>query len=227
MGQTDTVNSRPPILCAGRAASMAERRKTLAGVENRQSLAPGRVVKPATGAGLDKAMARLSLAGPVQRRSSTYTAAKGAPGVKQDPRPVSDKGFQANCGRVIITYLAAHGYEHPITPKVPYKAAHAWDLLAMADGLPQLDTKNQSSCLCPMPLRMHSLAGAAPHSGWPQARCSQQGRSRNGLAAPAVPAVPTHRPPAGPGQPHHQGLCQHRDLPLPPGGPPPQCQAPG
>lgn len=64
---------------------------------------------------LDKAMGRLSLAGPVQRRSSTYTKVAG---VKQDPRPVSDKLFQQNCIRLIITYLASHGYEHPVTPKV-------------------------------------------------------------------------------------------------------------
>jgi kinetochore protein NDC80 len=104
-----------------------DRRKTLAGLSpsqlntrqgaGRASLAPGRVIKPNSQAGkLEQAMGRLSLAGgPVQRRSSTYTKAAG---VKQDPRPVSDKLFQQNCIRVIITYLAGHGYEHPITPKV-------------------------------------------------------------------------------------------------------------
>ncbi|GAB4815903.1 hypothetical protein N2152v2_002949 [Parachlorella kessleri] len=104
---------------------MDRRRQTLAGLSPSQvnvraaraSLAPGRVMKPAAQvAKLEQALGRLSLAGgPVQRRSSTYTKASG---VKQDPRPVSDKQYQQNCIRVIITYLAGHGYEHAITPKV-------------------------------------------------------------------------------------------------------------
>lgn len=112
-----------------------DRRKTLAGLppnalNSRASLAPGRLLKDAKPAGtwgegnavkptLDRAMARMSLAGPVQRRTSAYTTVKAAlPGLKADPRPLGDKAYQANCARTIITYLATHGYEYPITPKV-------------------------------------------------------------------------------------------------------------
>ncbi|RMZ54779.1 hypothetical protein APUTEX25_000296 [Auxenochlorella protothecoides] len=59
----------------------------------------------------------MSLAGPVQRRSSAYTTTK-ASGLKSDPRPVGDKQYQANCARTIITYLATHNYEYQINPKV-------------------------------------------------------------------------------------------------------------
>lgn len=117
-----------------------DRRKTLAGVppntmNSRASLAPGRIINPkdvkpagiwvegtATKPTLDRAMARMSLAGPVQRRSSTMVnssnLSKAPPGVKPDPRPVGDKAYQANCSRTIIAYLATHGYELQITPKV-------------------------------------------------------------------------------------------------------------
>lgn len=106
-----------------------DRRKTLGALSPgslnaRASLAPGRYAKDgakAAGWGgkvpLDKAMGRLSLAGPVQRRSSAYTTVKGS-GLKSDPRPISDKQFQANCARTIITYLATHNYEYQINPKV-------------------------------------------------------------------------------------------------------------
>ena len=110
-----------------------DRRKTLGGLSpgqlnSRASLAPGRVVNKdgksgwgggAAGPGkvpLDKALSRLSLAGPVQRRSSAYTTK--APGVKSDPRPVGDKLYQQNCVRTVITFLASHGYEYQATPKV-------------------------------------------------------------------------------------------------------------
>lgn len=165
-----------------------DRRKTLAGlspsqINSRASLAPGRVAKPGPGGAklpLDKAMSRLSLAGPVQRRSSTYT--NKAAGVKQDPRPVSDKLFQQNCSRVIITYLAAHSYEFTITPKVT----------------------------------------ACTHSG-----CGVQTRSAECRRAPPPPTLPCTRRCPGAGQPHHQGLCQHHALPLPPSGPQPERQEPG
>lgn len=128
-----------------------DRRKTLAGlspgqVNSRASLAPGRIAKDMkngggwNGAGkgpLDKAMSRMSLAGPVQRRSSAYTTIKSAPGLKSDPRPVGDKAFQQNCIRTVIAYLAAHGYEFQVTPKVrmfTMRVCIVW-------------RKNRSSCL--------------------------------------------------------------------------------
>jgi kinetochore protein NDC80 len=109
-----------------------DRRKTLAGLSpshtnSRASMAPGRVMLEAKAAGtwagstklpLDKSLARMSLAGPVQRRASTYVTTKAAPGLKADPRPLGDKAYQQNCIRTVITFLAAHGYEHQITPKV-------------------------------------------------------------------------------------------------------------
>lgn len=103
-----------------------DRRKTLAGLSpaqlnSRASLAPGRALPSKGGGGggklhLEKALSRMSLAGPIARRSSAYTTK--ASGLKSDPRPVSDKGFQAACIRTVIAYLAAHGFEYAITPKV-------------------------------------------------------------------------------------------------------------
>lgn len=104
-----------------------DRRKTLAGLSPAQlnarvSLAPrGMAGKGGAAAGgklpIEKALSRMSLAGPVTRRSSAYTTSK-ATGLKSDPRPVSDKGFQQACIRTVIAYLAAHGFEYAITPKV-------------------------------------------------------------------------------------------------------------
>ena len=48
-------------------------------------------------------------------RSSTY-AKSGGP--KSDPRPISDKAYQANCIRALIAYLSTHGYDQPLTPKL-------------------------------------------------------------------------------------------------------------
>ena len=111
-----------------------DRRKTLAGlppntINSRQSLAPGRILKDVKPAGawvegtatkvpLDRGLARMSLAGPVQRRGSAYTTVKAPPGLKNDPRPLSDKAYQGNCIRTIISFLATHSYEYQITPKV-------------------------------------------------------------------------------------------------------------
>jgi kinetochore protein NDC80 len=107
-----------------------DRRKTLAGLSpaqlnSRASLAPGRgmaakggVAVAAAKLPLEKALSRMSLAGPVARRSSAYTT-KGN-GVKSDPRPVSDKGFQAACIRTVIAYLAARGFEFAISPKASW-----------------------------------------------------------------------------------------------------------
>ncbi|PSC74916.1 Kinetochore NDC80 [Micractinium conductrix] len=105
-----------------------DRRKTLAGLSPAQlnaraSLAPSRGgggKGVACGAGgrvpIEKALSRMSLAGPLARRSSAYTTKVA--GVRSDPRPVSDKGFQAACVRTVIAYLAGHGFEYAITPKV-------------------------------------------------------------------------------------------------------------
>lgn len=60
----------------------------------------------------------MSLAGPVQRRGSAYTTVKAPPGLKNDPRPLSDKAYQGSCIRTIISFLATHSYEYQITPKV-------------------------------------------------------------------------------------------------------------
>ena len=68
---------------------------------------------------VQRGMGRMSLAGPVQRRSSAYTTTvKAPPGVKADPRPVGDKAYQAACGRTIVAFLAKYGYEHQVTAKV-------------------------------------------------------------------------------------------------------------
>ena len=37
---------------------------------------------------------------------------------RQDPRPVSEKAFQHQCIRALITYLSGHGYDRPISPKL-------------------------------------------------------------------------------------------------------------
>mgnify|MGYP001810872245 CR=1 FL=1 len=119
------VHLAPPAWL--RAPAM-DRRKTLAGLSPAQlnaraSLAPSRGgggKGVACGAGgrvpIEKALSRMSLAGPLARRSSAYTTKVA--GVRSDPRPVSDKGFQAACVRTVIAYLAGHGFEYAITPKV-------------------------------------------------------------------------------------------------------------
>lgn len=48
-------------------------------------------------------------------RSSTYAKAGG---LKNDPRPVSDKAYQANCIKSLIAYLSTHGYDQALTPKM-------------------------------------------------------------------------------------------------------------
>lgn len=102
-----------------------DRRKTLIPANH----GPGRVGPPsgaapagawatATKAPLDRALGRMSLA-PGARRSSAFVTTKAGPaGFKADPRPVGDKAFQAACARTLIAYLAGHGYEFAVTPKV-------------------------------------------------------------------------------------------------------------
>ncbi|KAK9842247.1 hypothetical protein WJX81_002558 [Elliptochloris bilobata] len=117
---------------------MNNRRQTLAAMSpaalnSRASLGPTRVTKDgkaaSKGAGLaagptlagsarppaNNAPIRMAHSGGVQRRSSTY-AKPGGP--KSDPRPVSDKAYQANCIRVLIAYLSTHGYDQPLAPKL-------------------------------------------------------------------------------------------------------------
>ena len=48
-------------------------------------------------------------------RSSTYAKAGGP---KNDPRPISDKAYQANCIKSLIAYLSTHGYDQALTPKM-------------------------------------------------------------------------------------------------------------
>ncbi len=64
------------------------------------------------------------LADSMARRSSAHAtkagagfSTAGAGGPKADPRPLSDRGFQANCTRTIITYLSTHNYPHAVSPK--------------------------------------------------------------------------------------------------------------
>lgn len=66
---------------------------------------------------VERRLARMSLAGPVQRRASTFTGVKVLPGMKADPRPLGDKVYQGNCARTIIAFLSANGYEYQILPK--------------------------------------------------------------------------------------------------------------
>lgn len=116
---------------------MNSRRKTLGGlspaqVNVRSSVGPARVTKDGTvsrktmgfgraslagarGPANNLPSSRLGLAGPAPRRSSQ--AGKAA-GIKQDPRPISDKSFQGQCIRNLIGYLSTHGYDQPLTPKM-------------------------------------------------------------------------------------------------------------
>ena len=113
------------------------RRQTLAGLSpaqlnSRASLGPSRITKDGKtnkkvvpmssrqslvpkSASNSQPNSRLSTVSGVQRRSSTY--GKKTTGPKQDPRPVSDKGYQHDCIRQLIEYLSTHGYEHPVSPK--------------------------------------------------------------------------------------------------------------
>eukprot|EP00741_Cyanophora_paradoxa_P023779 tig00021621_g22968.t1 len=48
----------------------------------------------------------------------TSNIMKGASSTKADPRPISDKAYFNGCVRNLIKYLAEHGYDHPISPKI-------------------------------------------------------------------------------------------------------------
>jgi kinetochore protein NDC80 len=67
---------------------------------------------------LDKVLSRMSLAGPVQRRTSQYVTTKTPAGLRADPRPIGDKSFQQNCVRTVLNYLTTHSYDFPISSKV-------------------------------------------------------------------------------------------------------------
>eukprot|EP00798_Chlamydomonas_sp_ICE-L_P031182 gene31182-6326_t len=49
------------------------------------------------------------------RRSSVHGHKSSGP--RQDPRPLTDKSYQANCIRSLITYLSSHGYPGQVSPK--------------------------------------------------------------------------------------------------------------
>ena len=184
-----------------------DRRKTLGGLSpgqlnSRASLAPGRVVNKdgksgwgggAAGLGkpLDKALSRLSLAGPVQRRSSAYTTK--APGVKSDPRPVGDKLYQQNCVRTVITFLASHGYEYQVTPKVRRGVGGRGGPTAAAQG------------------RRCRAARSAEGAGAP---APAEGRAQR--RSPAAPISHIFVASSGAVEPDDQGLHQPHDLPGPP-----------
>lgn len=186
-----------------------DRRKTLAGLSPAQlnarvSLAPrGMAGKGGAAAGgklpIEKALSRMSLAGPVTRRSSAYTTSK-ATGLKSDPRPVSDKGFQQACIRTVIAYLAAHGFEYAITPKArrasasaaPPRALHHTSRGRLAGGVQGAGRS----------LQQLEEAAAACHLS-PAAAC-------------VLPSSCLFLARAGAGQPHHQGLHQCDDVPVPP-----------
>lgn len=160
-----------------------DRRKTLAGLSpaqlnSRASLAPGRGGKaggPAAKLPLDKALSRMSLAGPVAtRRSSAYTTK--ASGLKSDPRPVSDKGFQAACVRTVIAYLAAHGFEYAITPKVLFAGAGCCPAVYMC------------CLLCTTGLLVVSTQEPVRSAGQPPtAAAAQSPRSQHTQPPPSVP----------------------------------------
>lgn len=196
-----------------------DRRKTLAGLSPAQlnaraSLAPSRGMGGGGKAGvaaaggklpIEKALSRMSLAGPVARRSSAYTTK--ASGLKSDPRPVSDKGFQATCIRTVIAFLAGHGYEYAITPKARLLGA-----------------------VCRLCREYHTRATPAmqatvigPSLHMPVLRCYRWSGVASSLAAVHGALPPPHPRPAlvaaGAVQPHHQGLHQRHDVPVPPAGP--------
>eukprot|EP00873_Tetraselmis_striata_P007768 jgi/Tetstr1/428032/TSEL_001816.t1 len=116
------------------------RRQTLSALSpaannsRRSSLGPARLAKQGGGGGASRRASALpsgagggpassaaprarrpSLGPSAGRRSSTY--GKGAGGPRADPRPLSDKAFQAACARAIVAYLSAHGYDHAVSLK--------------------------------------------------------------------------------------------------------------
>lgn len=52
---------------------------------------------------------------PQARRQSLVPPSHGS-GIR-DPRPVSDRAFQHECGKKIWRYLQTHGYDHPLSAK--------------------------------------------------------------------------------------------------------------
>ena len=116
---SNTLNSRQSI-GAGRVAKDGD-------AGPRKSLGPG----PLAGTGRPSLGGRPSLNGgrpssaaapgaapgrnSLQRRASIYGA---GPTVRADPRPLSDKAFQNSCMQKLITYLATHGYDRVLSPKL-------------------------------------------------------------------------------------------------------------
>ena len=82
----------------------------ISGLGGKSRLLGGGGSHAAPGAGAGAVDNRLS-AGSQRRSSSLYGAvsSKGPP-VKSDPRPLTDKGYQQQCIRVLLNYLSSHGY---------------------------------------------------------------------------------------------------------------------
>lgn len=60
--------------------------------------------------------ARKSMGMGAVRHSSQF--GKSGATVKQDPRPIGDRGYQQQGVSTLIQYLSSHGYEHAISPKL-------------------------------------------------------------------------------------------------------------
>lgn len=194
------ANTARPERPADQQRAAMDRRKTLAGLSpsqlnSRASLAPARGGAKLGAAGklpLEKALSRMSLAGPVARRSSAYTTKIS--GVRSDPRPIGDKGFQGACVRTVIAYLAGHGFEYAITPKV--SGCCCWVLVG---------------CL----LSVFLSVGC-----WLLKACGGRHDRRppplGGTHTPPLPPFSALPAPPGAGQPHDARLCQRHAVPAPP-----------
>eukprot|EP00004_Rigifila_ramosa_P011480 TRINITY_DN2458_c0_g1_i1.p1 TRINITY_DN2458_c0_g1~~TRINITY_DN2458_c0_g1_i1.p1 ORF type:complete len:630 (-),score=148.24 TRINITY_DN2458_c0_g1_i1:5-1894(-) len=123
---SSAINTRQSLGGAGRfpgAAPGAAPRKTSMGFPaGRPSLAPGAMIPtalPVGGAQVGAAAPRKNSAGG-SRRSSMFggNTKASSSSSRQDPRDVMNKVFQRNAATVIIEYIASHGYDHPIAPKM-------------------------------------------------------------------------------------------------------------
>mmetsp|Transcript_27354 Transcript_27354/g.44524 ORF Transcript_27354/g.44524 Transcript_27354/m.44524 type:complete len:604 (-) Transcript_27354:816-2627(-) len=102
---------------------MASARVSLApgaitGMPGKQSLAPLKRMSMAPGVVSQGKISMGSRASSVGLTRPSISFSKSSNAVKQDPRPLTDKQFQANATRIVIKYLTEHGYDHPISPKI-------------------------------------------------------------------------------------------------------------
>lgn len=72
-------------------------------------------------------------------------------GPKNDPRPVSDKAYQANCIKTLIAYLSMHGYDQPLSPKM-LSNPMGKDVMHILQFLMH---QVHPSFTCPSPLGLH------------------------------------------------------------------------